>query len=140
MIRVGVCVDNEYQPFKQKCALMLVATKLRLTMFISNWWIYAVGGWSLALQMDLFLLCKFIKPICSINSSALIAFQCSSYPRPRSNKNMKIVKITLYLKNNDIIGENKRVRVIALFLSQENQVLQSHIQDMKKSNICTLQS
>ncbi|XP_020688155.1 uncharacterized protein LOC110103688 isoform X2 [Dendrobium catenatum] len=63
-------------------------------------------------------------------------FQCSSYPCPRSNKNMKIEKITLYLKNNDIIGENKRVRVIALFLSQENQVLQFHTQDMKKSNIC----
>ncbi|PKU75356.1 hypothetical protein MA16_Dca016138 [Dendrobium catenatum] len=55
-------------------------------------------------------------------------------------EHMKIVNIRLYLKNNCIMEENKRLREIAIFLRQENQTLQSHIEDMNRSHSCTLQS
>ncbi|KAL0913874.1 hypothetical protein M5K25_017366 [Dendrobium thyrsiflorum] len=101
---------------------------------------FSLNSWSSTIPRSRFL--KKAKATC-LKSRMRSGNGRSARLKKRSHsweEDMKIVNIRMYLKNNCIMEENKRLREIAILLSQENQALQSHIQDMNRSKICTLQS
>ncbi|XP_020572126.1 protein LITTLE ZIPPER 1 isoform X2 [Phalaenopsis equestris] len=70
----------------------------------------------------------------SSGNGKMASLKKRGHNREEEEQYMKKMNRRLYLKNKAIMKENNRLREIANFLNQENQMLQSHIQNIKKSS------